>query len=91
MFGKELNDDEQQSEDEDWGPQRTKRRRELGADTMMAICGDEEGCPNMVVHENISCDRRKLFRIPHDAVEVISSFYSSGKLSFALHSFIALI
>lgn len=73
MFGKELNDNEQQSDDEDWGPQRRKRRRkELDTETMLTTCMDEGGCPNMVVHENFPCDRRKLFRIPHDAAEVIS-------------------
>lgn len=73
MFGKELNDDEQQSEDEDWGPRRRKRRsRELDADSVKATCGDKDGCSNMAVHENVSHDKRKLFRIPHGAVEVIS-------------------
>lgn len=81
MFGKELNDNEQQSEDEDWGPQRRKRRRrELDADSMMATCGDKDGCSNMAVHENVSHDKRKLFRIPHDAVEKLRQVFAKDEL-----------
>lgn len=72
MFGKELNGKEQQSDDEDWCPQRRKqRKRELDADSLMATSDNDDKRLNMVVHKDTSGGRRKLFRIPLDAVEVI--------------------
>ncbi|KAL5977974.1 hypothetical protein ACLOJK_036997 [Asimina triloba] len=74
MFGKAEN--EQLSEDEDWGPHRRKQRgKDLNAG-MVAVGGtDEFECLNKELRVRrklpIVCkDRKQLFRIPPNAVEV---------------------
>lgn len=72
MFGKGLTDNEIQSEDEDWCPRRSKRRRiKSTTGTIMANCVNEDGCANIVLTEKISHEKKPLFRIPPNAVEVI--------------------
>lgn len=75
MFGKELNDSEQQSEDEDWGPRRRKRRREADADSENMVRSS-----NVALNENISQDRRRLFRIPRSAVERLRQVFTENEL-----------
>lgn len=80
MFGKDALAYEQVSEDEDWGPAK-RRRREKESDavnTLMTLYGSEEKCPNVKaieVQEKHFSDakvRRPFFRIPPNAVEVIT-------------------
>lgn len=72
MFGKEPPENVAQSEDEDWGPNRRKRRKmEETTGTCMANPVTEDGSSNLALTEKISCDKKQLFRIPPDAVEVI--------------------
>ncbi|RWW56648.1 hypothetical protein BHE74_00036623 [Ensete ventricosum] len=72
MFGKEPPENEAQSEDEDWGPNRRKRRKmEATTGTCMANPVNEDGTSKLALTAKISCDKKQLFRIPPDAVEVI--------------------
>ncbi|XP_020275311.1 pathogenesis-related homeodomain protein isoform X2 [Asparagus officinalis] len=82
MFGKESNGKEQQSDDEDWCPQRRKqRKRELDADSLMATSDNDVERLNMVEHKDTSGGRRKqLFRIPLDAVEKLRQVFSKNEL-----------
>ncbi|RRT56456.1 hypothetical protein B296_00024987 [Ensete ventricosum] len=71
MFGKEPPENEAQSEDEDWGPNRRKRRKmEATTGTCMANPVNEDGTSKLALTAKISCDKKQLFRIPPDAVEV---------------------
>ncbi|KAJ6854020.1 pathogenesis-related homeodomain protein isoform X1 [Iris pallida] len=80
MFGKELNDSEQQSEDEDWGPRRRKRRRDTDVGSNVADSENMVRSSNMVLNENISHDRRTLFRIPRSAVERLRQVFTENEL-----------
>lgn len=73
MFGKERSDKEQSEEDEDWGPHRRKRRRDAG-------CVDENGCSSTAVKESDSREKKPVFRIPTNAVEVIRCLHLSKVL-----------
>lgn len=87
MFGKDAPPCEQVSEDEDWGPGK-RRRREKESDavnTLMTLHESENKYPNNP-NNNESSDRiregssgilikRPIFRIPHDAVEVLLVAY----------------
>ncbi|URE31352.1 Homeobox domain, partial [Musa troglodytarum] len=75
MFGKEPPENEAQSEDEDWGPNRRKRSKmEATTGTCMANPVNEDGSSNLALTAKISCDKKQLFRIPPDAVEVSKWF-----------------
>lgn len=83
MFGKDQHENEQ-SEDEDWGPRSRRQRRRSrpesndGADN--GSCGDADQEPEEQFNTDsqmrppcISQERKCLFRIPREAVEVIKS------------------
>lgn len=81
MFGKDPTENEQQSEDEDWGPHRRKRRRmESTSRTIAVNCVNEDGCSDMVSTEKISRDKKPLFRIPASAVEKLRQVFAENEL-----------
>ncbi|KAG1364505.1 pathogenesis-related homeodomain protein [Cocos nucifera] len=81
MFGKDLTENEQQSEDEDWGPHRRKRRRtESTTGTITANCVNEDGCSDIVSTKKISLDKKPLFRIPSNAVQKLRQVFAENEL-----------
>lgn len=88
MFGKDLVENEQVSEDEDWGPCR-QRRRLNGSDiagTLVSLFGDEDkhsdGNPTKPKKKlrRVPDEKRTLFRIPPDAVEVLRKVFAETEL-----------
>ncbi|URE31350.1 Homeobox domain [Musa troglodytarum] len=81
MFGKEPPENEAQSEDEDWGPNRRKRSKmEATTGTCMANPVNEDGSSNLALTAKISCDKKQLFRIPPDAVEKLRLAFAENEL-----------
>ncbi|XP_008798086.2 pathogenesis-related homeodomain protein-like isoform X2 [Phoenix dactylifera] len=80
MFGKDLTDNEHQSEDEDWCPRRSKRWIKSTTETIVANCVNEDGCANMVLTEKISHEKKALFRIPPNAVEKLRQVFAENEL-----------
>ncbi|KAK9124221.1 hypothetical protein Sjap_013823 [Stephania japonica] len=89
MFGKDLPENEQVSEDEDWGPGRRKERvNESDVDgTLVSLHGGAtNGCQNSISKEakmklsSASEDKRTLFRIPPHAVEVLREAFAENEL-----------
>ncbi|XP_010273545.1 PREDICTED: pathogenesis-related homeodomain protein isoform X2 [Nelumbo nucifera] len=88
MFGKDVAENEQVSEDEDWGPGRkTRREKESDAvDTLMTLCENENACSNVVPIEtkekkhSVSRDKKPLFRIPPSAVEKLRQVFAENEL-----------
>ncbi|XP_038983757.1 pathogenesis-related homeodomain protein-like [Phoenix dactylifera] len=80
MFGKDLAENEQQSEDEDWGPHRMKRRRtESITGTITDNCVNEAGCSDIST-KKISLDKKPLFRIPSNAVQKLRQVFAENEL-----------
>ncbi|KAK8919401.1 hypothetical protein KSP39_PZI021029 [Platanthera zijinensis] len=70
MFGKDPNDCEEQSEDEDWGPYRKKRLWNASDIGITPTDGeDKDSNEKLALRAKISCDKRSFFRIPTDAIE----------------------
>ncbi|KAK9158468.1 hypothetical protein Scep_005042 [Stephania cephalantha] len=90
MFGKDLPENEQVSEDdEDWGPGRRKGRvnESDAAGTLVSLHGGAtNGCQNSISKEakmilsSASEDRRTLFRIPPYAVEALRRAFTKNEL-----------
>lgn len=79
---------EQNSEDEDWGPTKRKRKKKESesdaASTLMTLCENENDCQekrSTEVEEKSFSEKtkRSIFRIPPNAVEV---FYTCFTLYF---------
>ncbi|KAI3990302.1 hypothetical protein MKX01_037641 [Papaver californicum] len=88
MFGKDLVENEQVSEDEDWGPCRQRRRlnESDAAGTLAALFGDEDKCsdgnptkPKKKLRR-VPDEKRTLFRIPPDAVEILRKVFAETEL-----------
>lgn len=77
MFGKNATENEQISEDEDWGPAKRKRKvKETNAASTLMTLGETD---KKISVETLSDSeekqltkkmKRPIFRLPHDAVEV---------------------
>lgn len=67
MFGKDSNEGDEQSEDEDWGPYRKKKVR-ISFDSKNK--GNHE---KMALGDTFSCNKRSFLRIPPDAIEVFTN------------------
>lgn len=81
MFGKDAAIAEQVSEDEDWGPTKRRRREKESdaANTLMTLHDSETACSRTEPREGEkefppegTQSKRAIFRIPLDAVEVMS-------------------
>ncbi|KAF5205756.1 Pathogenesis-related homeodomain protein, partial [Thalictrum thalictroides] len=88
MFGKDLPESEEISEDEDWGPRRRKRRRNESnaATTLVSSCGTENGLSNASLKKDekkfpsFPGYKRTLFRIPPDAVKKLRAVFAETEL-----------
>ncbi|MCL7048402.1 hypothetical protein MKW94_022456 [Papaver nudicaule] len=88
MFGKDLVENEQVSEDEDWGPSRRRRRLNESntAGTLVTLFGDDdEGSDAKPAKSKkklrrVPDEKRTLFRIPPDAVKVLRKVFAETEL-----------
>ncbi|XP_077238485.1 pathogenesis related homeodomain protein A isoform X1 [Tasmannia lanceolata] len=83
MFGKDMAENDQLSEDEDWGPGRRKRRpKESDVGTDLTNCDDED--PVIIKFKknlpSTSEDKKPLFRIPSNAVEKLRRVFAENEL-----------
>lgn len=89
MFGKEAPVAEQNSEDEDWGPAKRKRKQKESdaASTLMTLSFDStpnkkhvNTCNSDEGQEIHASAKRQNFRIPHDAVEKLRLAFAENEL-----------
>lgn len=89
MFGKDTPTCEQASEDEDWGPNKRRRReRETdAASTLMTLCESEKNNPFIDQasegDKKLSAEarmRRRIYRIPPTAVEKLRQVFAENEL-----------
>lgn len=77
MFGKNATENEQISDDEDWGPTTRKRKvKETDAASTLMTLGEtdkknsDETLSELKEKQLIKKIKRPIFRLPHNAVEV---------------------
>ncbi|KAH6762477.1 pathogenesis related homeodomain protein A [Perilla frutescens var. hirtella] len=87
MFGKNATENEQISEDEDWGPTKRKRKaRETNAASTLMTLGEAEKkisaetLPNLKEKQSTEKIKRPIFRLPHDAVEKLRLVFAENEL-----------
>lgn len=87
MFGKNATENEQISEDEDWGPAKRKRKvKETNAASTLMTLGETD---KKISVETLSDSeekqftkkmKRPIFRLPHDAVEKLRLVFAENEL-----------
>ncbi|EEF34575.1 pathogenesis-related homeodomain protein [Ricinus communis] len=82
MFGKDAQEHEQVSEDEDWGPGKRKRREKESdaASTLMTLYESEKTSKKVKKHSRDPQVKRPLFRIPPSAVEKLRQVFAENEL-----------
>ncbi|CAH9140936.1 unnamed protein product [Cuscuta epithymum] len=84
LFGKNPPVNEQNSEDEDWGPKRKHKKREFESDaanTLMTLCENENESRSPKVTKQLSkTTERSIFRIPLNAVEKLRLVFAENEL-----------
>ncbi|XP_075502146.1 pathogenesis-related homeodomain protein-like isoform X1 [Primulina tabacum] len=83
MFGNNALENEQISEDEDWGPTKGKRKRkEADAASTLMTLGETNGNILEEVKETPSDKKgkRSIFRLPHNAVEKLRLVFAENEL-----------
>ncbi|CAH9110319.1 unnamed protein product [Cuscuta europaea] len=84
LFGKNPPVNEQNSEDEDWGPKRKHMKREFESDaanTLMTLCENENESRSPKVAKQLSkTTERSIFRIPPNAVEKLRLVFAENEL-----------
>ncbi|XP_019182380.1 PREDICTED: pathogenesis-related homeodomain protein isoform X2 [Ipomoea nil] len=89
LFGKNPPMNEQNSEDEDWGPTKRKQKKKEfesdAASTLMTLCENENDCQEKqsteVEEKSYSGKtRRSIFRIPPNAVEKLRLVFAENEL-----------
>ncbi|KAG0479427.1 hypothetical protein HPP92_010184 [Vanilla planifolia] len=80
MFGKEPNEGEGQSEDEDWGPYRRRPARVASDADINSTDPKSKDHKETGSLDTISCNKKSLFRIPRDATEKLRQSFAENEL-----------
>ncbi|GER26930.1 pathogenesis-related homeodomain protein [Striga asiatica] len=87
MFGRNATENEEFSEDEDWGPQKKRRKvKETDAACTLMALGDteekksEEVLSEMKENELSKMAKKPTFRLPHNAVEKLRLVFAENEL-----------
>ncbi|KAG0479542.1 hypothetical protein HPP92_010400 [Vanilla planifolia] len=80
MFGKEPNEGEGQSEDEDWGPYRRRPARVASDADITSTDPKSKDHKETGSLDTISCNKKSLFRIPRDATEKLRQSFAENEL-----------
>ncbi|KAK6147436.1 hypothetical protein DH2020_018348 [Rehmannia glutinosa] len=87
MFGKNATENEQISDDEDWGPRKRKRKvkETVAASTLMTLGetekrNSEELPSELRERQMIKKIKRPIFRLPHNAVEKLRLVFAENEL-----------
>ncbi|KAK6147421.1 hypothetical protein DH2020_018333 [Rehmannia glutinosa] len=87
MFGKNATENEQISDDEDWGPRKRKRKvKETDAASTLMTLGEtekrnlEESPSELKERQLIKKIKRPIFRLPHNAVEKLQLVFAENEL-----------
>ncbi|KAK6139805.1 hypothetical protein DH2020_026481 [Rehmannia glutinosa] len=87
MFGKNATENEQISDDEDWGPRKRKRKvKETDAASTLMTLGEtekrnsEESPSELKERQLIKKIKRPIFRLPHNAVDKLRLVFAENEL-----------